>query len=169
MEDEIEQASVYNVTACCVDANLNDHCLPLCSYDANMSDIKTLAGVCGGEFHKLLRCGAGGRNHGACCSRRGVPPACLSLCSGVILDSLLVTATTCVPYIGNIAQCFEEGTGLLPGPISELHATVLDDQTISLVWEAPSDGSNVTDYVIHYQKMDNSSMHETLMKLDNVS
>lgn len=74
-----------------------------------MSDIKSLAGICSSQFSKLLRCGAGGRNHGACCGRRGVPPACLSLCSGVIVDSALVTATNCVPFIGNIVQCFEEG------------------------------------------------------------
>lgn len=157
------------MTACCVDAELSSVCLPLCSYNANMSDIKLLAGVCGAEFHKLLRCGAGGRNHGTCCSRRGVPPACLSLCSGVIVDSLLVTATTCVPYIGNIAQCFEEGTGRLPGPISELHATVVDEHSVLLEWEPSSEGVNVTDYVVHYQKVDNTSMHETLLKLDNVS
>lgn len=134
-----------------------------------MSDIKLLAGVCGAEFHKLLRCGAGGRNHGACCTRRGVPPACLSLCSGVIVDSLLVTATTCVPYIGNIAQCFEEGTGLLPGPVSELHSTVVDEHSVLLEWEPPGEGVNVSDYVVHYQKVDNTSMHETLLKLDHVS
>lgn len=109
LEDKIEEASTYNVTACCVEAQLSNVCLPLCSYDANMSDLKLLAGVCSVEFHKLLRCGAGGRNHGTCCTRRGVPPNCLSLCSGVIVDSLLSTATTCIPYIGNIAQCFEEG------------------------------------------------------------
>lgn len=61
------------------------------------------------------------------------------------------------------------GTGLLPGPISELHANVVDDSTVSLEWEGPTDGSNVTDYVVHYQKVDNTSMHETLLKLDNVS
>lgn len=111
IQDEIEEAtaSAYNVTACCVAAQLNNVCIPLCSYDAKMSDIKLLAGVCGGDFHKILRCGAGGRNHASCCNRRGVPGNCLSLCNGVIVDSLLVTATTCVPYIGNIAQCFEEG------------------------------------------------------------
>lgn len=133
-----------------------------------MTDIKLLAGVCSPEFHKLLRCGAGGRNHGACCSRRGVPPACLSLCSGVIVESLLVTATTCIPYIGNIALCFEEGTGLLPGPISELHATIVNDTSIALDWEAPADGSNVTGYVVNYQKVDNTTMHETVIKLENV-
>lgn len=169
MEDKIEEASNYNVTACCVNADLSDVCLPLCSYDASMSDIKALAGVCSGEFHKLLRCGAGGRNHGSCCSRRGVPPACLSLCSGVIVDSPLITATSCVPFIGNIVQCFEEGTGILPGPISELHVTSVTDNAVTLKWEPPTDGSNITDYVVHYQKVDNTSIHETLLKLDNVS
>lgn len=167
VEEKIEEASNYNVTDCCVKAELMNVCMPLCSYDANMTDIKLLAGVCGDEFHKLLRCGAGGRNHGACCSRRGVPPACLSLCSGVIADNLLLTATTCIPYIGNIAQCFEEGTQLIPGPISELHATVTEDTSIELQWEAPVEGNNVTGYVIHYRKVDNTSMHETLPKLDN--
>lgn len=168
VENEVEKAAAYNVTACCVEADVSDHCLGLCSYDASMDDIKSFAGVCKSEFHKLLRCGAGGRNHGACCTRRGVPPNCLSLCSGVIVDSLLVTATTCIPYIGNIALCFEEGTELLPGPISELHAAVVDDYTVMLEWEPPTEG-NVTDYVVHYQKVDNTSMHEMRQKLENVS
>ncbi|CAH0563601.1 unnamed protein product [Brassicogethes aeneus] len=167
LEEKIEEASTYNVTSCCIDAQLSNMCMPLCSYDASMVDLKLFAGVCAAEFHKLLRCGAGGRNHNSCCTRRGVPPSCLTLCSGVIVDSLLSTATTCIPYIGNIAQCFEEGTGLLPGPISELHATVVDKNTIMLEWEPPADNSNVTDYVINYQKVDNTSMHETLLKLDN--
>lgn len=144
-------------------------CLPLCSYDANMTDIKLLAGVCGKEFHKLLRCGAGGRNHASCCTRRGVSPACLSLCSGVMVNSLIETAVTCIPYIGNIAQCFEEGTGILPGPISELHATVIDQHAILLEWEAPIATNTTIDYVVHYQKVDNTSMHETMLKLDHVS
>lgn len=165
VEEKIEEASFYNVTACCVEADLSDVCLPLCSYNANMSDIRALAGVCVGELHKLLRCGAGGRNHGSCCARRGVPNACLSVCSGVIVDSLIATAGTCIPFIGNIVQCFEEGTGLLPGPISELHATTVTNTSVTLQWEAPTDGSNVTDYVVHYQQLDNTSMHETVQKL----
>nr|XP_022900341.1 Ig-like and fibronectin type-III domain-containing protein 2 [Onthophagus taurus] len=167
IEEEIEQSLTYNVTECCIEADLSDHCLPICSYNANMTDIKTLAGVCASEFHKIVRCGAGGRNHGSCCSRRGVPPACVSLCSGVIVDSLLLTATTCMPYIGNIALCFEEGTGKLPGPVSDLHADVLEDNSVVLEWEPPTDGSQVIDYEIHYQKVDNMSIHETLLKLDH--
>ncbi|KAJ9596370.1 hypothetical protein L9F63_012605, partial [Diploptera punctata] len=164
---KIEEASFYNVTACCIETDLIDVCLPLCSYNANMSDIKALAGVCGAELHKLLKCGAGGRNHGSCCTRRGVPTTCLSVCSGVIVDSLIATATSCIPFIGNIVQCFEEGTGLLPGPIAELHATAVTNTSITLQWEPPTNGTNVTDYVVHYQQVDNTSMHETLPKLDH--
>lgn len=61
------------------------------------------------------------------------------------------------------------GTGLLPGPVQELHAVDVSDSEVLLSWEPPSDHSNVTDYVIHYNKVDNTSMHETLLKLDNVS
>ncbi|KAG8229762.1 hypothetical protein J437_LFUL007060 [Ladona fulva] len=156
----------YNVTACCVTVKLSDACLPLCSYDASMGDVRRLASTCAPEIHKLIRCGAGGRNHQGCCQRRGVPFQCLSLCSGVMADSPLATATACLPYVGNIVQCFEEGTGLLPGPIEELHATAVSDNSVTLFWEPPQDGSNVTDYVVHYQKMDNTSMHEILLKLD---
>ncbi|XP_050297664.1 Ig-like and fibronectin type-III domain-containing protein 1 [Anthonomus grandis grandis] len=164
-EEEIEEAATYNVTACCVEANLNSVCLPLCSYDANMNDVKRLA-VCGSEFHTILKCAAGGRNHGTCCNRRGVPAACQSLCSGVIVDSLRSTAANCVTYIGNIVQCFEEGTGKLPGPVAGVHAIAADSTSINLEWSPPEEGPNVTDYVIHYQKVDNTSMHETLLKLD---
>lgn len=165
-EEKIEEASAsYNVTACCVEANLNSVCLPLCSYDANMNDVKRLA-VCGSEFHTILRCAAGGRSHGSCCSRRGVPANCLPLCSGVIVDSLRSTATNCVTYIGNIVQCFEEGTGKLPAPVSGVQAVTLDATSIMLEWSPPDEGPNVTDYVIHYQKVDNISVHETLQKLD---
>lgn len=110
IEAKIEESvNDYNVTACCEEAGLSDVCMPICSFDASMSRLKALSGVCAGEFSKLIRCGAGGRNHGGCCSRRGVPPACLPLCSGVIVESVIITASSCVPYIGNIVQCFEEG------------------------------------------------------------
>lgn len=165
--DEEAEASYYNITSCCVETNLNSICMPLCSYDASMSDIRTLAPVCGPDFHKLLKCAAAGRNHNECCSRRGVPSGCMTLCSGVIVDSLLSTATTCIPFIGNIVQCFEEGAESLPGPISELHATEITDSSVKLDWEPPTDGSNITDYVVYYQQVDNTSMHETVSKLDH--
>lgn len=63
---------------------------------------------------------------------------------------------------------FSTGTGLLPGPISDLHATKITDSEVDLTWEPPTDGANVTDYVIHYTQ-DNTSIHEALLKPDNVS
>ncbi|XP_066906093.1 Ig-like and fibronectin type-III domain-containing protein 1 [Halyomorpha halys] len=158
----------YNVTACCVNAGLSTSCMPLCSYDASMSQLKMLAGVCGAEFFKLIRCGAGGRNHTPCCTRRGVSPPCLPVCSGTLIQSLITTTHTCIPYIGNIVQCFEEGTGKLPGPISELHALEITDSDITLTWKPPTEGANVTDYLINYKKVDNTSIHETVLKLDNL-
>lgn len=108
--EEAQADVVYNATECCVSAGLSEICLPLCSYDASMSQLKALAGICGNEFHKLIRCGAGGRNHISCCERRGVPLNCLPICTGVIGKSVTSSpASTCVPFIGNIVQCFEEG------------------------------------------------------------
>lgn len=108
---EEEQPEVsYNITECCASAGLSGICMPLCSYDASMSQLKALAGICGNEFHKLIRCGSGGRNHMSCCERRGVPLNCLPICTGVISRSLATSpANTCIPFIGNIVQCFEEG------------------------------------------------------------
>jgi hypothetical protein len=53
--------------------------------------------------------------------------------------------------------------------VQELHAVDVTDSEVTLSWEPPNDNSNVTDYVIHYNRVDNTSMHETLLKLDNVS
>lgn len=60
VEEEIITSLTYNVTACCESVSLSDICMPLCSYDASMVDLKLLAGLCSGEFHKLIKCGAGG-------------------------------------------------------------------------------------------------------------
>ncbi|XP_075980799.1 Ig-like and fibronectin type-III domain-containing protein 2 isoform X2 [Anticarsia gemmatalis] len=152
LEEEEEAANSYNVTACCERVQLAGVCMPLCSYDAKMSDLRMLAPLCAQDFHKLLRCGAGGRNHEQCCARRGVPANCRGVCAGAYSGGV----NTCVPYIGNIVQCFEEGTGLLPGPPRELHAVVSSNK-LYLEWTAPQDGANATSYVVHWQKIDNNT------------
>ncbi|XP_060866861.1 Ig-like and fibronectin type-III domain-containing protein 1 [Metopolophium dirhodum] len=158
--------SPYNLTDCCVNIKLRQMCMPLCSFDANMTDVRSLAPFCGAELHKLIKCGAGGRNHGACCTRRGVPGICTPLCSGVVPDSLLSVAVNCASFIGNVVQCFEEGTGKLPGPVGDMHAVKLTNSSVSLVWNPPNDNSNVTSFVVHYQKVNNSTVHENTIKLD---
>ncbi|RVE49896.1 hypothetical protein evm_005489 [Chilo suppressalis] len=157
LEEEEEAANAYNVTECCERVQLAGVCMPLCTYDAKMSDLRSLAPLCAQEFHKLLRCGAGGRNHAACCARRGVPANCRGVCAGAYTGGV----NTCVPYIGNIVQCFEEGTGLLPGPPRELHAQVTSKGSLLLDWAAPQDVENGTFYVVHWRKVNNSSQSYT--------
>ncbi|CAH2043160.1 unnamed protein product, partial [Iphiclides podalirius] len=165
IEDEEIAANAYNVTACCERVQLAGVCMPLCSYDAKMSDLRTLAPLCAQEFHKLLRCGAGGRNHEECCARRGVPPACRGVCAAAHAAGV----NTCVPYIGNIVQCFEEGTGLLPGPPRELHAVVSNDGKLFLDWSPPQDGANATSYTVHWQLVGNNTQpyYYNTLQLDN--
>lgn len=167
IEEEVEIANSYNVTACCERVQLAGVCMPLCSYDAKMSDLRMLAPLCAQDFHKLLRCGAGGRNHEQCCAHRGVPKNCQGVCAGAYTGGV----NTCVPYIGNIVQCFEEGTGLLPGPPRELHAIISSQQknagdgasdggvsgVLYLDWAPPQDGANATSYVLFWQKIDNNT------------
>jgi len=60
------------------------------------------------------------------------------------------------------------GTGKLPGPVSDMRAVKLTNSTVSLVWNPPSDNSNVTSYMVHYQKVNNVTVHENTIKLDQV-
>ncbi|GBP57931.1 Ig-like and fibronectin type-III domain-containing protein 2 [Eumeta japonica] len=165
LEDEIEEANAYNISACCERVQLATVCTPLCSYDAKMSDLRRLAPLCAQEFHKLLRCGAGGRNHESCCERRGVPPNCRGVCSGTFGGGI----NTCMAYIGNIVQCFEEGTGALPGPPREVHALILEKSKLLLSWSPPEEGTNATFYTVHWQKVDNNSQpyYYNTLQLDN--
>lgn len=100
--------TTYNVTACCRAVNISPGCMPLCDYNARMTHVRILAATCTAELPNLLRCAVGGRNHLPCCQRRGVPPACKSLCTGSFTSNQ-VTPAVCMPYIGNIMMCLEEG------------------------------------------------------------
>ncbi|XP_017019547.1 Ig-like and fibronectin type-III domain-containing protein 2 [Drosophila kikkawai] len=49
----------------------------------------------------------------------------------------------CLSYAGNILQCFEEGTQNIPGPPEDVHATFVNQSSISLVWTQPdADGGS---------------------------
>lgn len=164
IEEEEVNANAYNISACCERVQLSGVCMPLCSYDAKMSDLRTLAPLCEQEFNKLVRCGAGGRNHETCCARRGIPAACRGACAGAYSGLFY----TCIAYVGNIVQCFEEGTGFLPGPPREVHAVVSHDK-LFLDWTIPSDGANATSYTVHWQKISNNTQpyYYNTVQLDN--
>ena len=105
--DKKEEYS-YNITACCENVLVSPGCMPLCSYDARMSHYTTLSKNCAAEISRILRCGVGGRNHGACCTRRGVPDNCLPICTGTYVPDEAVQ-NKCHLYIGNIVLCLEDG------------------------------------------------------------
>lgn len=73
---------------------------------------------------------------------------------------LLAQPTDCVSYAGNIIQCFEEGTGNIPGPVENLHATSVTNNSISLSWtpfDNDTENSQIgfKDFLVQYGKVDN--------------
>ncbi|XP_063860088.1 Ig-like and fibronectin type-III domain-containing protein 2 isoform X4 [Scylla paramamosain] len=163
-ERKLEETS-YNVTHCCVSVQISPGCMPLCDYNARMSHVRMLATTCSGELPNILRCAVGGRNHQPCCQRRGVPESCMSLCAGTF--SSQATPAVCMPYIGNIMMCLEEGVGYLPGPVRDLKATKVADREVTLVWQPPEKGSNITQYQLHYQSVDKHSAALAVYSLNN--
>lgn len=158
--------NTYNITKCCENVNISPGCMPLCDYNARMTHVRALASICAGEMSSLLRCGVGGRNHRPCCRRRGVPTSCLSVCSGSFTSDR-ATPALCMPYIGNIMMCLEEGVGVLPGPVTDLHATKVTNGSVTLVWQPPKENVTVGAYQIQYQSVDKHSASKVIFNLNN--
>ena len=157
-EEETSSNTSYNVTSCCHAVHVSSHCMPLCDYSAKLSDVQALITSCSSELPKLLRCGAGGRNHIGCCERRGIPDPCLGFCSASLTEDLLTTAAACLPFVGNVIQCFEEGTDVIPAPVVQLHATDVTETSVTLEWTPPDQTESVTThYVVHYTTVDQNS------------
>ncbi|CAG0895734.1 unnamed protein product [Darwinula stevensoni] len=126
--------------------------MPLCSYDVKMSVVRGLGPSCKEHFHTLLRCGSGGRDHAECCHRTGVHPNCAPLCQGIITPQVRDNPSFCLGFIGNIIQCFQEGTGLLPSPPLEFHLLGVTNNSVTLMWDRPVEG-NVSGYQVRFQKV----------------
>lgn len=115
--------------------------LPLCDYDVSISRVKSLSVLCSSEFSKVVRCSAGGRDHLPCCARRGVPAQCQPLCQSVHQQSTGADFQQCLPNIGQIILCYEEGTVSLPAPVRNLKAVSITDSSVILTWQ-PGDKEN---------------------------
>lgn len=82
-------------------------------------------------------------------------------------------------YGGNIIQCFEEGTENIPGPVENFHATLVTKTSISLEWIPNEEDTNQTanapkktndiDFVVQYGKVNNMTLYETVVKMENVN
>lgn len=72
------------------------------------------------------------------------------------------------------------GTGNIPGPVENVHATTVTNTSVSLQWNPNTEDSSKNgtdnlkktqnvDYVIQYGKVNNMTLYETVVKMDNVS
>ncbi|TRY80837.1 hypothetical protein TCAL_04329 [Tigriopus californicus] len=151
-------ADIYKAhSQCCIASGLREECLPLCSYNVTMSDVKSLGKLCVSEVARLTQCAAGGRDHMPCCARRGVPIQCQPLCQGIQLTPHASTLTSCMAYAGNILTCLEEGSLDLPEPVFNLHALFVGNDSVSLEWDHYNETGDITQYEVYYKMLQNNS------------
>ena len=136
-----------------------------------MSDIKRLSTECADDFTSLTRCAVGGRDHLPCCARRGVPKKCQPLCQAVHQESTGAAFSSCLPYIGQIVTCFEEGTAALPPPVRQLRAVAVEDGRVLLRWKSDDvNGTfNTVDFQVYYKKLETNATSGTVFDHDEVS
>ena len=119
--------------------------------------MKALSSVCASEFSKVVRCAGGGRDHLPCCARRGVPAQCQPLCQSVHQQSTGADYQQCLPNIGQIILCYEEGTITLPSPVKNLKAVSISDNSVIMTWqpgeeeEEDKDPARVFTPTVHFE------------------
>eukprot|EP00092_Neocalanus_flemingeri_P093803 GFUD01119242.1.p1 GENE.GFUD01119242.1~~GFUD01119242.1.p1 ORF type:complete len:1460 (+),score=180.34 GFUD01119242.1:219-4598(+) len=168
IEDLLDSVNPYNQSSCCLKSGMKPECLPLCSYDANISEVKSLARLCADEFSKVVRCAAGGRDHLPCCARRGVPNNCQPLCQAVHQASTGADFLQCLPNIGQIITCYEEGTTKLPPPIKDFKAVSVQDGIVVLTWQVDDlNGTfNTAHFEVYYKLVEENSTGSTVFESD---
>ena len=100
-----------------------------------------------------------------------MPKSCQPLCQAVHQSSTGADFTKCLPYIGQVYTCLEEGTAELPPPVSRLRAVNVTDSAVVLTWKAEdSNGTFATSHFeVYYRKIDLNSTDGTVFTSDNVS
>lgn len=59
--------------------------------------------------------------------------------------------------------------GILPGPVTDLHANKVTNGSVTLVWQPPQENVTVDAYQIQYQSVDKHSASKVIFNLNNVS
>lgn len=62
-------------------------------------------------------------------------------------------------------MCLEEGVSALPNPVQNFHATLVDDDKITLVWD-PNENSD--QYEVYYKKLENNSSPASAFEHESV-
>lgn len=132
-----------------------------------MSEVSRLGPDCAEEMSKVLRCAVGGRDHLPCCTQRGVPKSCQPLCQAVHQRSTGADFNSCLPVIGQVLTCLEEGTLQLPAPVKDLRAVEAEDGRVVVAWRSGS--TNVSHWEVYYKKMEGTANDGTVFASDKVS
>ena len=144
---------------------------PLCSYNATISKVISLSHTCQQDFSKMIRCSAGGRDHLPCCARRGISSSCLPLCQAVHQASTGAGFWKCLPQIGKILTCFEEGVLQIPPPVRDFKAVSVGDGVVTLSWglENSHDELQFDQFEVFYKKMKEGEVPATVLNANKVT
>jgi len=155
ISDFSENPPPYDPSSCCLKAGIKPECSALCSFNANMSVVLNLSNTCRDDFSKLVRCTAAGRDHLSCCARRGISDSCLPLCQAVHQTSTGADFQKCLPQIGEIFICYEEGSVHLPPPVWDFKAVTVKNGMVVLSWASDSSQkeANLLQFEVFYKKM----------------
>jgi len=164
IKDIKEKETPYNQTACCINSGIKPMCASLCSYNVKMSEVSRLGPDCAEEMSKVLRCAVGGRDHLPCCTQRGVPKSCQPLCQAVHQRSTGADFNSCLPVIGQVLTCLEEGPLQLPAPVKDLRAVEAEDGRVVVAWRSGS--TNVSHWEVYYKKMEGTANDGTVFASD---
>jgi hypothetical protein len=105
-----------------------------------------------------------------CCARRGISDSCLPLCQAVHQASTGADFGKCLPQIGQIFTCFEEGVLQLPPPIRDFKAVSVEDGMVTLSWglDASHDELHFEQFEVFYKKMEKGEVTATLFNTNQV-
>ena len=53
----------YDQQSCCAQAGVQNDCLPMCQYNASLSEVRSLTNLCKEDLGRVTKC-ASGKNHG---------------------------------------------------------------------------------------------------------
>ena len=98
------------------------------------------------------------------------------LCQGVQYTTDHSIYTKCLSYIGNIMLCLEEGVTTLPMPVENFHATFVEDDRVTLVWDPVkkfpdnfAGEQKIDQFEIYYKRLQNNSSPASAFEHEAVS
>lgn len=155
--------AAHNITECCIAQNVSSSCMDACSFFIDIDAVKDRS-ECLMDFDKLMKCGADGSDHRACCASADVPRYCLNWCRGDPLPIGSQKGPSCVlEHTKTIIDCFQSNRDRLPGPPLNPVVWVISQSEAIVKWDPPMKNAHMVEgYRIYWQEVEtlnNDSMH----------